>query len=247
MLGIPLETYKASSFTMFGVGVFGLAAAVIGYIATVEVEEGETVATVVAILAMAPFALLGSWMNSIQLSLHQEGISYRSFFGSKEMRWDQIEKFTYSSVKQSINFIPTGTHHTFKLEDAMGQKLSVGNRVARSAELGQKLIEMTYGPLMEKIADRYNNGQELDFGAIRVSRDEGIRVKKTIRWHSIPWEQMADYAINEGNVYIWPVGKKYVTGAALAQVPNAFVLLGLLENLTGRDTQEAQPTDNPTG
>lgn len=246
MLGVPLETYKASRFTLFGVAVFGLVAAVIAYFAAKEMEVGETVTTVVAGLAMVPFALLWAWMNSIQLSLHQEGISYRSFFGSQEMRWDQIEKFTYSSVKQSINFIPAGTSHTFKLEDSMGQKLSLGNCVAKAEELGQKLIEMTYGPLMEKLSDRYNNGQELDFGAIRVSRNHGLRVKKTFRWHSIPWEQLADYGIKEGNFYLWPVGKKYVTGSALAQVPNAFVLVGLLDNLSGRDAQDAQPTENQT-
>lgn len=234
MLGVPLETYRGNRGSLAWAVFFGLAAAVIAYLVAESVEAERNAAYLIALASMLPFGLFAFWLNSVRVSLHPEGISYQSFFGGKEMRWDQIEKFYYGSVKQSVNFIPIGTYYTFKLVDATGQKLSFGNRVERPAELGQKLIELTYDPLIAKLGDLYNTGAELDFGPIRIQKESGVKVKKLFRWKTIPWDQVADYGINEGQFYIWPVGKKYVTGSDVRQVPNAFVLLGILDSLFGR-------------
>ena len=226
MFGPALETFRVNKSSLVIVVLFGLLPAL--YLFGQEDPFNLEALGIVA-LFMTPFAAAVTWLSSVQLTFHEEGIAYRSLLGSKQMRWDQIEKFYYSSVKQSVNFIPIGTYYTFKLIDSTGQKIKFGNRFERLADLGTKLIEHTYQPLLTRLADKFDSGVELDFGSIRVSREKGIKVKKTFRWKEYPWDQVSEYAINDGQVYIWPAGKKYVNGSSLAEVPNAFVLMGLLD------------------
>ena len=182
-----------------------------------------------ALLAVTVFWFF--WLRSVQLSLHPDGVSYRSLFGEKEMRWETLERFYYEATKRSVNFIPIGTYYLFRLVDADGKKLRFGNRLERPGQLGQKLIEQTYPELFKKIADRFSGGQELDFGAIRVSRSGGIKIKKLFRFQEIPWDQVSSCAIQKGTFYVWRVGEKRTHGPSLRHVPNAFVLLGLLNTL----------------
>jgi hypothetical protein len=180
-------------------------------------------------LAVPVFFII--WLNSLRVTIHNDGMTYRSLFGEKEMRWDALESFGYEAIKRSINLIPVGTYYLFRLKDAEGKKMRIGNRIERPAKLGQKLIELTYPGLYRKVVDRYNTGEELDFGAIRLSKTGGLKIKKLFGWKEIPWDQVSSYAIQQGNFYIWRVGEKRTTGWGLHHVPNAFVLLGLLNSI----------------
>ena len=42
-----------------------------------------------------------------------------------------IERFGYEAIKRSINFIPIGTYYLFRLRDAEGNKIRIGNRIER--------------------------------------------------------------------------------------------------------------------
>lgn len=226
MLGPPLDTFKPNKVPLV---VVVLVALPIGFLLTIPTaERGARIfwASVLAVLV-----LLFVWLLSLRVSLHQEGISYHSLLGEKEMRWDELEKFYYTAAKHSVNFIPIGTYYWFKLIDVHGRKLSFGNRIEHPSELGAKLIEHTTGSLLPKAADWYNNGVELDFGPLRISRPGGVKRKKWVGFKEIPWDQVASYAINEGRFYIWQVGEKRTSGYRLGKVPNAFVLLALLDEI----------------
>lgn len=229
MLGPPLETYKPNK------GV--LIALAIGLILALLIQKDIKGGWLLALCG--PFVLALGWVLSVRVSLHQEGISYQSFLGSKEMRWDEVERFYYSATKQSINFIPIGTYYTFKLVDSRGQKISFGNRVERRAELGTKLLQCTFDPLLRKLASLFNAGSELDFGPIRVIRDKGVKIKRLFGYKEIPWDQVADYRIDQGQFYVWRVGQKRTTGTPISSIPNAFVLLALLDNIF-RPSNEAK-------
>lgn len=69
---------------------------------------------------------------------------------------------------------------------------------------------------------------DVDFGPIRVNRQGGIAKKSWGRLIRIPWNEVRSYAIQSGHFYIWRVGKKFPIRLAIAKVPNAFALLGLL-------------------
>lgn len=229
MLGPELETYRGNKIVMVFVAILALMpAAIAGLAFTTTTDKGFQIFALI-LLAVPIFFIF--WLKSIRVSLHNDGISYRSLFGEKEMRWDAVERLGYEAVKRSINFIPVGTYYLFRLKDAEGKKMRIGNRVEHPAKLGQKLIEQTYQGLYRKTVDHYNTGEELDFGAIKVSRTAGIKIKKLFGYKEIPWDQVSSYAIQQGNFYVWRVGEKRTSGWGLHHVPNAFVLLGLLNSI----------------
>lgn len=230
MLGTEIETFRGNKIVMGLVVILALGAAWVVYIAFTAHPPDNGFKTFSLLLLAVP-VLLFIWLNSIQVALHNDGVSYRSLFGEKEMRWDAVERFYYEVIKRSVNFIPVGTYYHFKFVDAEGKKLRLGNRVERPDKLGPKLVEHSYPALFKKVADQYNRGQEVDFGAIRVTRGVGVKVKKLFGSKEIPWDQISSFAIQGGCFYIWRKGEKRTRGPGLRQVPNAFVLQGLLNSI----------------
>jgi hypothetical protein len=230
MLGPELETYKSNKLVMALVVILALGAAWLAYLAF-TMPSSDSGSKVAALVALCVPVLLLVWLNSIQVTLHNDGVSYKSLLGEKEMRWDAVERFYYGATKQSVNFIPIGTYCHFKFVDTEGNKLRLGNRVERPGKLGPKLIELSYNAIYKKVAEQYNSGQEVDFGAIRVSRDTGIKVKKFFGRKQIPWDQVSSFNIQKGHFYVWRKGEKRTTGPAIRSVPNAFVLQGLLKSI----------------
>jgi hypothetical protein len=235
MLGAEIDTFRGNKIVMGLLVVLALATSWFVYAAftTPSTDNGFK------IFALSLFAvpvLLFFWLKSIQVTLHTDGISYHSMFGEKEMPWNTVERFYYGATKQSVNFIPIGTYYHFKLVNSEGNKLRLGNRVGRLAVLGQKLIEYTFPTLLREAVSQYNSGQEVDFGAIRVSRTAGIKVKKFFGFKEIPWENVSSFAIQQGHFYVWRKGEKRTMGPTLRYVPNAWALQELLKSILSPDT-----------
>ena len=140
ILGAETSRFGPNKATLIVVGVIGLSLFFL-------FEKSEMNAPAYTMLSI--FGLLFAWVSSVRVSLHEDGIFYRSFLGLKEMRWDEVERFYYSATKRSINFIPVGTYYWFKLIDAKGQKLTF-DYVERLKDMGAQLVEYTYEPLLQK-------------------------------------------------------------------------------------------------
>ncbi|MFQ5723852.1 MAG: DUF6585 family protein [Terriglobia bacterium] len=235
MLGPATETYGVNKVTFIAVALPALFCVYLVAVAW-ESRSGEpsTALVVVTLVVVGGFGWLLYWLATVKVSLHPEGLSYHSWRGTQEMRWDEVEHFFYRAAKRSVNFIPIGTYYHFILKDRLGNKISFGNRIQSPRDVGQRLIEQTYQPLLAKMIDRLNNGEELDFGPIKVSRPNGLTVRKTFRNAQIPWDQLAEYRMDSGQFYLFKVGQKWGLGKRIGKIPNAFVLLGLLDTLYGR-------------
>jgi hypothetical protein len=230
MLGPELETFKGNKIMMALVIIVGLFPLLLVYLAFTAIpRERDFIIFSLVFLAVPVYFLV--WLLSLRVTLHIDGITYRSLFGEKEMRWDALERFGYEAIKRSVNFIPIGTYYLFRLKDSEGRKLRIGNRIERPAKLGEKLIELTYPALFQKLSVQFNGGQEVDCDSIRLNRASGLKVKKLFGYKEIPWDQFVGSAIRQGEFYIWRQGEKNATGWGLHFVPNAFVLQGLLNSI----------------
>jgi hypothetical protein len=236
MLGPELETYKGNKGFMAAMGILGLFLALMLVLAFVSRHPNPVLGICVLILLVGP-VLTFLWLLSLRVTLHSDGISYHTLFGEKEMRWDAVDRFYYSAIETrayhlGVGATPVGTTYRFKFVYAEGKTLVLGSRVAKPEKLGPKLIEYSYPALFRKVVDQFNNGQEVDFGAIRLSRDTGIKVKKRFGYQEIPWNQVSRWWIQEGRFHIYHQGQ---TGSYLAprirKIPNAFVLNGLLNSI----------------
>ncbi|MGD0922942.1 MAG: PH domain-containing protein [Terriglobia bacterium] len=235
MLSSPRETYGPNKIVLAVVALLGLGGLYLAYAVRDPKTDALTPGLLVLVL-VAPFVAIFIWLLSVGVTFHEDGITYKSWFGTREIRWGDVERFYFRAAKRSINFVPIGTYYYFKLRDRQGGRLSFGNRIAHPSEVGAKLIEYTFKPLLTTAAQAFDSGAELDFGEIRVSRGHGLKVKKPARWYQIgtrveeiPWNEVADYRIADGCFYVWRVGQKRTTGPEISRVPNAFVLKGLLD------------------
>jgi hypothetical protein len=228
MFSPAMETYPGGGKARVFAVIFAL---VVGAIIWFAYQDGgfSTTGWVAALVSVGLAAWFFYWVSSVRVSLHAEGISYESCLGSKELRWNEVEKFYYSATRQSVNFIPIGTYYSLKLVGKDGKKLSFGDSISRPEELGNRLIELTGKPLYDRLADLYNSGAELDFGPIKLQRENGFRLKRLFRWEKLALNEVSDYRIESGHFHIFKTGQKYSGGFPVAGVPNAFVLLALLD------------------
>jgi hypothetical protein len=228
----PFEVYRTNKM-IFKV-TLGLVIAFVLFIIWVFyiMSSGGSVEGQLLLLGLVLISVFGlwiAWLLSVRVSLHENGIAYHSLFGSKEMLWDEVYRFFYSALKRSINLIPVGTYYSFKLQSTNGQWLSFGNRLEKPEQLGSRLIQLTYPMLFQKCASYFDSGVDVEFGPVRLSRSGGIQIKKLFRVVKIPLDSVAEYRIEEGSLYVFRVGQKGTTDISIRQIPNVFVLVGLLD------------------
>ena len=240
MLGPPLETFKTNWSTLTIVVILGFLVELPFYLAE---SESPTVQSINAIL-LGLFAIWIGWLWSVSISLHEDGVSYRSLFGSKELRREELERFYYIVSEPtytlgpffiSLFAIPLGMYHSYRLVDSDGRKIYFGIRFRQLQKIGDSLVQHTSEPLFRKLSSRLNAGTELDFGVVPLNRDEGLKVKSArwsrfippswARFRRIPWEELGSYAIDKGQFYFWRVGDDNTWGLPIGEIPNAFVLL----------------------
>jgi hypothetical protein len=231
--GLPLAVHGPKKPVLV---VLGILAAVAFWLALLSLHQqgpDESAAPIEAGLCLVIGVLLASltlWLSQRRVILYAEGISYTSILGEKQIRWDDLSRFYYQATKQSVNFIPVGTYYWFRLIDSQGQKIRFGSGLSKAEALAQKLLELTRVPLLQRITTQFDSGTDVGFGPITINRQKGISVRKSFgRVKQIPWNEVHSYAIQGGHFYIWRVGEKRTTGPAIAKVPNAFALLGVLD------------------
>lgn len=231
MLGVPLEAFRGNKVVMIIVALIILGAAW-GFIEACEPGDMTCWVWMAAVLAAMAFFLY--WLSTVEITIYDGGISSKTCLGTKEMRWDDVARFTYSATRQSVNFIPVGTYYQLKLENAQGQKISIGNRASGMERLSTHMLQQTLPTLLRKAVDQFNSGAEVDFGQIKLSR-AGFKAKGLFKWFEVPLDQVIDYRIDQGHFFVFQRGKKLpAISNGLAQVPNAFALLALLDSIFQR-------------
>jgi len=201
-----------------------------GVFAVLSGRQPEGNATILFwMFVLGLFAFGVFWLLSLRVSFHPDGISKETCLGRKEMRWDDVDRFYYAATRRRVNFIPVGTYYSFRLIDRERNNISLSNSVERPFEIGTKLAQQTHAPLFKKVAKQFNSGAALDFGPVRLSRADGIKIKKFFGRKRIALNQVASYRIEKGRLYVFKVGEKRTTGPSISRIPNVFVLVALLD------------------
>jgi len=108
--------------------------------------------------------------------------------------------FEYNIHTGAIPIIATVGPWAFLIVWLASVRVSL-NGVERPDEIGSKISESTVGPLLKKAVHQFDDGHELDFGAIRASREQGLKIKRPgwlgLWWRTdeIPWNWVQSYRI----------------------------------------------------
>lgn len=229
MLGMPLKIYKGNRIVMAVIVVIIIS---IIWMIVSENQIGDTNYWIWIIVVIAPLLLIIYWFTSVEITIYDNGISSKTFLGQKKMLWEEVTRFIYSAVKQSVNFIPVGTYYNLQMEDIRGQKIKIGNRANKMSELSNDMIQQTVLPLTKKAVDQYNSGATVDFGLIKLSRAKGFISKRLLRSIELPLDQIIDYRIEKGNFLVFRQGKRTAAiCVSIGKVTNVFALIVLLDSI----------------
>jgi hypothetical protein len=181
------------------------------------------------------------WAAMRQVTVHAEGISYKSMMNEKDLRWDEITETRYGQ-----QLAVSGVH--FGLIGLIGMLLAKGDKMIRSFQIiGPKTINIssnirdqqeairmvlqTVNPRFRQDAERVlNSAGTVSFGSISLSPVGVIWKSK----EPIPYSAIVKCRMDDAFVRIKAEGK-WLDNIAVSprKVPNVFVLLDMIEARRG--------------
>lgn len=194
------------------------------------------------------------WWTKTKVTIHDEGISYKSPFKEKDLRWDEIAETRYG--QQPINvgahfgligwLITAAARSNSKMNrsfELIGpHKITINSNI-RDIEEVVRLSLAAVNPRLRQDAERIlNSGGTVAFGKISLSPTGVIWKSK----EPIPYSALVKCKIDGAMLRIKAEGKWLDNIAVTAKkVPNIFILLDLIE--AKRSTMTEKPAHAMAG
>jgi hypothetical protein len=180
-----------------------------------------------------------SWLwTKTRVTLHEEGISYKSPFGEKDLRWDEITETRYGQqpINAAAHFgligwlvaaMARGNNKVIRSLELIGPHKIVLNSNIRDVAGLVRLVLAAVNPRLRKDAERIlNSGGTVSFGKILLSPGGVVWKSK----EPIPYSALVKCKIDGSMLRVKAEGKWLDNIAVTAKkVPNIFVLLDLIE------------------
>jgi len=228
-LGPPLQTYGPNVKVTVILSVVGLLPCLLIFAVAIEVKD--LTAWTIFYLVAALYGGVVLRQLSSRAWLHETGITWRGIGRQGEMRWRDLERMYFGSYEIHAHYIPLGTFHRLKLVSTLGQKVSLGERIGGADSLGREIAKFTLKPLLEKALQSFENGQEVEFGKIIVSRNKGVTVRTWYDDKRIAWQEIESYACNDAYFKIHRFKKHFAVSISSEKIANAHVLHALLDGV----------------
>jgi len=84
---------------------------------------------------------------------------------------------------------------------------------------------------MQRALQRFESGAEIDFGAIKVSRSEGVIIRKWFMEKRIQWQEIAGYDSVDSHFSFHRFDKRFTWSVSSELIANAHVLRALLDGV----------------
>jgi hypothetical protein len=183
------------------------------------------------------FAYAWLWTKT-RVTLHEEGISYKSPFREKDLRWDEITETRYGQqpINAGVHFgligyliaaMARSNNKMIRSLELIGpQKIALNSNIRDLEEL-VRLVLAAVNPRLRKDAERIlDSGGTVSFGKISLS-PAGVVWKSK---EAIPYAALVKCKIDGSMLRLKAEGKWLDNIAVQAKkVPNIFILLDLIE------------------
>lgn len=194
------------------------------------------------------FVAYAWWWTKTRVTIHDEGICYKSPFREKELRWEEVKETRYGQqpINAGVHFgligwliaaLAGGNSKMNRSFELIGpQKITVNSNI-RDVEEVVRLSLATVNPRLRQDAERIlNSGGTVGFGKISLSPNGVIWKSK----EPIPYTGLVKCKIDGAMLRIKAEGKLLDNIAITAKkVPNIFILLDLIE--AKRSTMPGKP------
>jgi hypothetical protein len=183
------------------------------------------------------FAYAWLWTKT-RVTLHEEGIAYKSPFSEKDLRWDEITETRYGQqpINAGAHFgllgyliaaMARSNNKTIRTLELFGPYKIVLNSNIRDVEEVVRLVLAAVNPRLRKDAERIlSSGGTVSFGKISLS-PAGVVWKSK---EPIPYVALVKCKIDGSMLRVKAEGK-WLDNIAIAakKVPNIFILLDLID------------------
>ena len=183
------------------------------------------------------FAYAWLWRKTT-VTIHEEGISYKSPFSQKDLRWNEITETRYGQQPMNlavhfglIGLLIAATNRSgnklIRSLELIGPQKIVINSNIRDLEEAVRLVLAAVNPRLRQEAERMlNSGGTVSFGKISLS-PSGVIWKST---EPIPYTAIVKCKIDGSMLRVKAEGKWLDNIAVTAKkIPNVFILLDLIE------------------
>ena len=178
------------------------------------------------------------WWTKTRVNVHDEGISYKSPFREKDLRWEEITETRYGQqpINAGAHFgllgwliasMASSSNKMIRSFELIGpQKITINSNI-RDVEEIVRLALAAVNPRLKQDAERIlNSGGTVAFGKISLSPTGVIWKSK----EPIPYAALMKCKIDGAMLRIKAEGKWLDNIAVTAKkVPNIFILLDLIE------------------
>ena len=190
--------------------------------------------TIAACLLLFIYACI--WAAKRQLTIHQEGISYKSLINETDLQWDQITETRYGQqpVNLYVHFGLIGLllslrkgQNVLRTLDVIGPRsIKITSNFRDVQEAIRLVLERVNPPIRQQAERMLSSGGNVSFGKIELSPVGVIWKGK----EPIPYNSIVKCKIDGAMLRIKAEGK-WLDNIAISakKVPNVFVLLDMIE------------------
>lgn len=230
------RTFRENFLARILAGIALVGAAFIGAVVYSEDQQLDPVFWVFAVPVALFFIYICIWSAKRRITIHQEGISYKSLMSEKDLMWEQIAGYRYG--QQPVNLymhfgliglllsIRKGTNMQQWLEVLGPTNIKITANFRDAQEAMRAVLEQVNPRLREQAERTLSSGGNVSFGGIELSPAGVIWKGK----EPIPYNAIVKCKIEGAFLRIKAEGKWLDNVAVnVRKVPNVFILLDLVE------------------
>ncbi|TWT32090.1 hypothetical protein [Blastopirellula retiformator] len=173
------------------------------------------IAAPLAVIAISAFSYY--YCEKTSFRCHEHGVYQSGMFGEQELRYEDVESFTYSATRHYYNGAYTGTQTQMSFEPRLGtdsKKITYSANIRGADDdldvLRNQVSSVIGAAMLQEIAA----GRPVAWTPAITFYDEYLEFVPTSFFGGkktpvqLPWNQIANFDIQEGNFHIWQVNNQ---------------------------------------
>jgi hypothetical protein len=164
------------------------------------------------------------------ITVYENGLRCRRGSKQETLFWVDVEAVRDFSVKLIVNGVVQHTTRTVKVRAAGGRTIEFSTGAQTNGGLPDAVLQRAYDHITPRVLQQLANGQTVDLGPLEVSA-AGVGS----RLATIPWSQVGDVQIHNGEVAIYEGSSSSPwKRVMLGDIDNVRLLFALLDHFGGR-------------
>ncbi len=172
--------------------VLGVAMLAVGALFVMASETENLIVGAGLLLCGTLFSFGGLWFWASRFEARERGVEQRSLFGRRVLRYEEIERFSFSSVNYYHNGAYAGTSIVLKFQPGQGKAIRVSTSTSKGSDADlDRLRDQVSNIVAARWLQRVEGGAEMPWGGASIAREHlTFHAKKLFgkgELRTLPW------------------------------------------------------------